>query len=56
MDPCRFDDPNYANPPEYELVHCLECEHVWREKGVGEDCPNCGEDAQNTVYLTEGFD
>lgn len=34
-----------------EEVECLKCLHVWTEQEIGEDCPKCGADANDTIYL-----
>ena len=36
-----------------DLVHCLECDHLWFEQHSQEDCPECGSTCDNSAYVEE---
>ena len=35
-----------------DLVHCLECDHLWFEQDPDEDCPSCGGGSDFTAYVS----
>lgn len=36
-----------------DLVHCLECDHLWFEHHSQEDCPECGSSCDNSAYVEQ---
>lgn len=36
-----------------DLVHCLECDHLWFEQDPQEDCPSCGGGCDFSAYVEQ---